>query len=94
MSKLIEEPIQPVLLQTIRNIRNIHAIQSDGSSRFRWRKKLFTVKEIIDHWRDTGCWWDGEGEKLFYRIETTNLGVCDIYLDQTSKRWYLYKLYD
>ena len=31
-----------------------------------WR----TVENIVDHWRETGRWWEGEGPRDFFLVET------------------------
>ncbi|GAB4273226.1 hypothetical protein Tfer_2049 [Thermincola ferriacetica] len=53
---------------------------------------VLRVAEILEIWKDTGAWWDGEGEKTFFRIQTENQGLWEIYRENTE--WYLYKIYD
>jgi len=31
-----------------------------------WRR----VEEVVDHWRETGRWWAGEGSRDFFLVET------------------------
>lgn len=52
------------------------------------------VAQILDYWRDTGCWWEGESEKAFYRLYFQEGRVYEIYQDQESRHWFLYKVYD
>jgi isoleucyl-tRNA synthetase len=52
------------------------------------------VEQVLDCWRDTGCWWEGESEKLFYRLSLDNQAIVEIYWDHRSQVWMLYKIYD
>lgn len=52
------------------------------------------VEQVLDCWRDTGCWWAGESEKLFYRLSLDNGAVVEIYCDMETHTWVLYKVYD
>jgi len=38
-------------------------------------RDLFAVRRILDHWRETGRWWEGEGEKDFFLVEANPAGV-------------------
>ncbi len=61
---------------------------------------FWVVRRIVDMWRDTGQWWDGEEEKTFFRV--TALPVRDegppvlmeIYSDDAGEVWVLYLIYD
>jgi hypothetical protein len=53
-----------------------------------------TVEKILECWKDTGCWWQGESEKQFYRLLGQNGLLCEIYRDLKSQEWFLYKIYD
>lgn len=52
------------------------------------------VEQVLDCWRDTGCWWKGESEKLFYRLSLDNRAIVEIYWDLGTYTWVLYKIYD
>jgi len=52
------------------------------------------VKQILDCWCDTGCWWEGESEKRFYRVYCQEDRIYEIFQDQKSGQWFLYKIYD
>lgn len=56
--------------------------------------RWFGVKRVHEVWKDTGCWWEGETEKLFFRLETSAHGLMEIYYDTGEGNWYLYKIYD
>lgn len=52
------------------------------------------VREIMEVWKDTGCWWEGESEKVFYRLLCHDGSVREIFRDLGSGQWFLYKTYD
>jgi len=52
------------------------------------------VQEVLDRWRDTGCWWEGEAAKLFWRLQLEGGRIWEVYHDLSGKGWYLYKIYD
>ncbi len=62
--------------------------------RFSWRGRWRGIRQVIDSWREMGCWWKGEGEKVFFRVEADNGGIYEIYYEPSSKNWRLYRLYD
>ncbi|RJX20100.1 MAG: hypothetical protein C4570_04365 [Ammonifex sp.] len=61
---------------------------------FSWRGKTYTVRAILEAWKDTGRWWEGEPPKLFFRVETADGGLWEVYLDTADESWHLYKVYD
>lgn len=52
------------------------------------------VEKILDCWMDTGCWWEGESEKVFYRLCCDEGRVYEVYQDLVSRQWAIYKAYD
>lgn len=52
------------------------------------------IKNVLEVWKDTGTWWDGEAEKTFYRVEAAGGSVYEIYLNSGNGKWYLYRIYD
>jgi hypothetical protein len=56
--------------------------------------QAWQVLEILECWQDTGRWWAGESEKLFYRLVWEDQSVREIYYDRDEQNWYLYKTYD
>lgn len=52
------------------------------------------IKEVIERWVDTGCWWEKESEKLFFRLYCENGSIVEIYQDLGNGTWFLYKIYD
>ncbi|KLU62968.1 hypothetical protein CEB3_c06300 [Peptococcaceae bacterium CEB3] len=61
--------------------------------RFQWKRQWYSILSIEDDWVDTGEWWNGEGEKTFYRFFAGD-GVFEIYLDEKEKAWHMYRVYD
>lgn len=76
--------------------RRIRVSSEDGISpgAFWWRGERYAVAAVLERWRDTGRWWEGEAPKLFFRLQTPEGGLWEIYLDTRDKTWYLYKVYD
>ncbi len=52
------------------------------------------VADQLDCWADTGRWWVGENEKMFYRLFLEKGQVVEIYQDLVEGNWQLYKIYD
>lgn len=60
-----------------------------------WQQRTFwKVEKVLDRWMDTGCWWEGESEKMFYRLYCREGKLYEIFQDLESKQWFLYKVYD
>ena len=79
MSKIID---QPVLVLT----------EKDAPKRFFWFKRWVNISKILDAWRDVGRWWDGDQEKTFFRVVSSEGGIYEVYSEKG--RWNLYKVYD
>jgi len=57
----------------------------------RWR----SVAEVADSWRDVGCWWSGEREKVFFRLHMVPGGFVEVYREiNGAGPWVLYRIYD
>ncbi len=59
---------------------------------FSFRGSEFKVQDILDLWKDVGEWWNGEGEKAFYRVSLVGHGLAEVYYDEKEMKWYLYSL--
>lgn len=55
---------------------------------------VLQVEKVLERWRDTGCWWEGESEKAFFRVLCQDGGIREIYCDLLSRQWFLYRIYD
>ena len=80
MTKLVNSPVK------VKCLKSIPAL-------FMWRSRWFPVEAVLDCWQDTGCWWEGEPEKTFYRV-TNREQVFEIYSESQTGRWYLYRVFD
>ncbi len=60
---------------------------------FFWKGRWRWVSAIEDEWVDTGEWWKGEGEKIFYRV-VSNSQVYELYHDANENVWAVYQVYD
>lgn len=80
MSKLIDRPLW---------------IKTKGGLPFRFSigGRHLQVEQILDHWRETGRWWEGEEEREFFRVEAGEGGYI-VYLNRATGRWFLYKVLD
>ncbi|MFO7312200.1 MAG: DUF6504 family protein [Bacillota bacterium] len=63
-------------------------------ARFRWQNRTYRIARIIDQWSYLGRWWAGEGEWRFFRVETADGGLFELYLDVAANQWRLYRVYD
>lgn len=84
MSRIVDKPISnPVLDGQRRPLR------------FRWAGQLITVAVTLDRWVLRGRWWDGEPESTWWRVQSGNGGVYELYqYDEPVGAWYLYRILD
>lgn len=82
MSKLIDRPIPRPMLGRERQ-----------PLLFTWRGQQYRVREVLDTWRDIGAWWEGEAEREYWRVETEDGGVWELWRN-ASGQWGLYRVYD
>ena len=61
---------------------------------FRWRGRLYRVSAIRECWRLLGAWWDGEGERTFFRVQTDTGGVFELAYDHIHQSWLLDRVED
>jgi len=60
-----------------------------------WQGRWQRVARVLETWHDTGQWWDGEEEKVFYRVMLASGAVWEIYRPGTEDAsWHLYRIYD
>lgn len=72
------------------------AVEADGENPRRLGRNgdWDEVETVLDSWRDAGCWWQGEEEKIFFRLCTGRGRILEIYRRADSGDWYLYREYD
>jgi len=51
---------------------------------FRWRGRLWRVIRTAEVWKEVGYWWEGEGEKTFFRLETEGGRLVEVYFDSRA----------
>ena len=61
---------------------------------FSWRGKVYRVSEIQECWRLAGAWWDGEGEKTFFRLLTDSGTICELAYNHSNHTWGLERIED
>ena len=54
---------------------------------FKWRERMYHIREVQECWRFVGAWWDGESEKTFFRIATDSGGIYELCYDHGEDRW-------
>ena len=84
MSKRVEKEIQ---VQTQSGMPAMLQIDPDRN----WHVR------VVDMWMESGLWWHGEGEKVFYRLERVEKqggGALVLYHDVASEKWFLYRIFD
>ena len=79
MSKLILEPVLVVM-------------DRQKPVKFFWERRWVYAEKVTDRWRATGQWWMGEAEKTFFRVQSREGRLYEIYTD--GKGWRLYRVYD
>ena len=76
--------------------RGLQVVVSDEGEPWKveWKGRWVRVALVLDRWFDTGCWWENEPPKLFYRLELENGTVLETFFEEASRGWILYKIYD
>lgn len=59
--------------------------------RFIWRGRAYPVTAILSQWHLRDRWWDQErhSDRRYFRVETPDHGVYELYLDTVSGVWVL-----
>jgi len=60
---------------------------------FRWHSELHRISDVQEVWRRIGAWWDGEGEKTFFRV-LTDRGIYDLCFDHIRSEWAISAVHD
>ena len=56
---------------------------------FLWRDRDQTVAEIVDSWMLRTLWWDGEVERYYIQVMTTDLSVYTLFQCGKSQQWFM-----
>jgi hypothetical protein len=82
MSKLIGEPIR------------VHLDKDSMPVAFIWRKRLYSVVELIGWWREPSDWWGGKAVRFFIRVNARNTSIGTYELYRLGEAWFLHKAFD
>ena len=82
MSKLIGEPIR------------VHLDKDLMPVAFIWRKRLYSVVELIGWWREPSDWWGGKAVRFFIRVNARNTSIGTYELYRLGEAWFLHKAFD
>lgn len=69
------------------------ALEGPFPKAFRWRGQTVPVQAILDWWKETGKWWEGEQERRVVRV-LTPLGVYELAGQEAGGRWLLQRVLD
>ena len=56
---------------------------------FFWRDRHCTVAEIVDSWMMRTLWWEGEVERFYIQVMTTDLSVYTLFQCCKSQQWFM-----
>ena len=51
-----------------------------------------TITQVMDCWRESGEWWNGEAPRQIWRMYTDKQAVFD--LEQIDDSWSIYRVWD
>jgi hypothetical protein len=60
---------------------------------FLWEDRRYRVRRVDACWKEAGSWWNGGGERIFFRVSTDE-GTYELTLDQASGQWLLERILD
>lgn len=74
-------------------------------SEFCWRGRLYSVREVLAHWKEAGCWWReveadrAWAEREYWRVAAAPgrvfaPGVYELCFDSVEGRWSIASAYD
>jgi hypothetical protein len=49
---------------------------------------------VVEEWLETGRWWQGESQRVFYRLLTEHQRVLEVSLEAATQRWTLERWLD
>jgi len=80
----------------LRPVRIEVVTDEDGRPRsFTWGNNSEEVVAICNIWRVDADWWKRRRiARVYYKVETGEGLLCDLYLDETGGEWYLARIYD
>lgn len=85
MSRLIRRPIEV--------LRTLGPAYDEAPAEFIDQGVRRRVAAIIDRWAEMGAWWEGEGQRYLFRIQTEDMAVMDV--ERTDRgEWFVYRVWD
>jgi len=66
----------------------------DLPRRFTWHGKLYEIRQIGGHWRRRGKWWEGKGDRRFFRVITTRGVTLDLCQEESTGNWSVATVHD
>lgn len=59
--------------------------RGDGQpAEFVWRGRLYRVAGLIEHWKESGSWWDGEAERDVFRVVDASGRIFELHRTQNA----------
>ena len=52
------------------------------------------VESVICHWRMNQEWWKRPVERDYFRVRLSGGVICELFRDNSSRRWQLQRVYD
>ena len=100
-SSFVSEPIVPV--RGTFDAAGMSRGEPGLPRQFRWRRKVFTVAQELERWRDHGDCRNGSGERYvrrhIYRVRTEDGAILRVYFQRTvgrgaigKARWWLHSI--
>lgn len=100
MSHCVTEPVVVVL----------RALTEGGTvpAAFTWRSRRYQVQSILGVWKESGRWWDGEGDRVIYRVAalpepvprrgregaSSGTGTYELRYEESDRKWVLQEIQD
>ena len=56
--------------------------------------KLYKIRQVFECWRLIGAWWDGQGERTFFRVLTDQGGIYELCFEHLKSEWKLSRVED
>ena len=91
MARRVDEPVQVALRQG-----------GAAPAAFTWGGRRYAVERVEACWKEVGPWWDGEGERTFFRVTARHHppgrcaepGLYELRFDHGTGRWWLHEVID
>lgn len=82
MSRIINEPI------------TIHISKASVPTAFIWRRRHYSISEVLSSWWEPSKWWDGEPPRFLMRVAATNRATGIYELCKLNGSWFLHRVLD